>query len=87
MYRAGDMASVAILKNYSDEDLSSRDKAKQALVVVQMAFSFPHLIETCSDGHPRFTALLLGRLLELNKGNGLAVEIEDTRAFVKQRSR
>lgn len=83
----GDSAAITILKGYSDADLARPEKAKQALVVLHMAFSDPHLIGVCSDRQPRFTMLLLDHLAELHQRHTFSAEIENTRAFVTQHSR
>lgn len=84
--RAGDAAAIAILKTYSDKQLSSPLMAKQAGLVLRMAFSYPRLISACSDQRPRVTMLLLDHLLSLNKENDTFEEIKNAKAFITQQT-
>ena len=84
--RAGDSAAIAILKTYSDKQLSSPAMAKQAIFVMRMAFSYPRLISACSDEKPRVTMLLLDHLLKLSKETDTIREIQNAKAFITQQT-
>lgn len=84
---SGDLASIAILQMYSDEYLRSEARANQTLVIVRMAFSYPHLIQRSQNRKPRFTVLLLDHLQQLNSESELRLQIARTKAYISAQTK
>lgn len=66
--RAGDMAALAVIRSISIEDLNSREKARQVLLILNLAFAAPQLIATNTNRRPTAAMLLLDHLCKTNCG-------------------
>jgi hypothetical protein len=60
--RAGDMAAIAVIRNVSMEDLNSPEKARQILLILNLAFAAPQLIAASTNRRPTAAMLLLNHL-------------------------
>jgi hypothetical protein len=76
--RAGDMAALAVIRSVSTEDLNSPEKARQILLILNLAFAAPQLIATNTDRRPTAAMLLLDHLSKTNYQVHVN-EIENTR--------
>ncbi len=76
--RAGDMAALAVIRSVSMEDLNSPEKARQILLILNMAFAAPQLIAADSNRRPTAAMLLLDHLNNTNYKQHVN-EIENTR--------
>ena len=76
--RAGDMAALAVIRSVSMEDLNSPEKARQILLILNLAFATPQLIAANADRSPTAAMLLLEHLSKTNYREHVN-EIENTR--------
>ncbi len=60
--RAGDMAALAVIRNLSVEDLNSPEKARQVLLILNLAFAKPQLIVPKAELRPTAAMFLLDYL-------------------------
>lgn len=60
--RAGDMAALAVIRSISIEDLNSPEKARQILLILNLAFAAPQLIAANTNRRPTAAMLLLDHL-------------------------
>jgi hypothetical protein len=68
--RLGDQAAVALTRVIADRDLDTSE-IKQALLVINLSFSAPRLVESEPNRHPRtafFVLKYLGCLMYRNRG-------------------
>jgi hypothetical protein len=77
--RAGDMAALAVIRSVSMEDLNSPEKARQILLILNLAFAAPQLIAANTDRRPTAAMLLLDHLCKTNCDRGNGGEIENVR--------
>ena len=77
--RAGDMAALAVIRSLSMEDLNSPEKARQILLILNLAFAAPQLITANTNRRPTAAMLLLDHLSSTNYGKGQVNEIENAR--------
>jgi hypothetical protein len=77
--RAGDMAARAVMRSISIEDLNSTEKARQILLILDLAFAAPQLIASNADRRPTAAMLLLSYLSKTNYDREHPNEIENTR--------
>jgi hypothetical protein len=80
--RAGDMAALAVIQSVSMEDLNSPEKARQILLILNMAFAAPQLIAANSNRRPTAAMLLLDHLNNTNYKQHVN-EIENTRNEIR----
>ncbi|HWO27699.1 MAG TPA: hypothetical protein VNO32_02775 [Candidatus Acidoferrum sp.] len=64
--RAGDMAALAVIRSVSMEDLSSPEKTRQVLLILNLAFAAPQLIAARTNRSPTAAMLLLDHLCRAN---------------------
>jgi hypothetical protein len=76
--RAGDMAALAVIRSVSTEDLNSPEKARQILLILNLAFAAPQLIAANTDRRPTAAMLLLDHLSKTDYRVHVN-EIENTR--------
>ena len=84
--RAGDMAALAVMRTVSLGDMNSPERARQILLILNLAFGAPQLIETNNDRRPTAAMLLLDHLKETNYGRESTTEIENTRIEIQHNS-
>jgi hypothetical protein len=77
--RAGDMAALAVIESVPIEDLDSPEKARQILLILNLAFAAPQLITSNTDRRPTAALLLLDHLSRTNYGREDVNEIENVR--------
>jgi len=77
--RAGDMAALAVIRSLSIEDLNSPEKARQTLLILNLAFAAPQLIAANTNRRPTAAMLLLDYLSNTNPKQVHVNEIENTR--------
>jgi hypothetical protein len=77
--RAGDMAALAVIRSVSMEDLDSPEKARQILLILNLAFAAPQLIASNTNRRPTAAMLLLDHLCKTNCDPGNGSEIENIR--------
>jgi hypothetical protein len=77
--RAGDMAALAVMRSVSMEDLNSPEKARQTLLILNLAFAAPQLIAANTDRRPTAAMLLLDHLNQSNYDREHVNEIANTR--------
>jgi len=77
--RAGDMAALAVMRSVSMEDLNSPEKARQTLLILNLAFAAPQLIAANTDRRPTAAMLLLDHLNKSNYDREHVNEIANTR--------
>jgi len=83
--RCGDRASIALIKIYSDADLSNPATVQQILPIIRGAFSQPQFITTEADKQPNVTILLLNYLRQkMVSDPKLQEEIVQTKEFVNK---
>jgi hypothetical protein len=75
--RAGDMAALAVIRSVSMKDLNSPEKARQILLILNLAFA--QLIAANTDRRPTAAMLLLDHLSKTNYDREHVNEIENTR--------
>jgi hypothetical protein len=80
--RAGDMAALAVIRSLSIEDLSSPEKARQTLLILNLAFAAPQLIAANTNRRPTAAMLLLDHLSNTDYRQHVN-EIENTRNEVQ----
>jgi hypothetical protein len=81
--RAGDMAALAVIKSVSMDDLHSPEKARQILLILNLAFAAPQLIPANTNRRPMAAMLLLDYLSGTNYGKQQVSEIENTRKEIQ----
>jgi hypothetical protein len=81
--RAGDMAAIAVMKSISLEDLNSPEKARQVLLILQLAFAAPQLIGANSNRKPTAAMLLLDHLNKTGYDREHVNEIENPRLEIQ----
>ncbi len=64
--RAGDMAALAVIRSVSMEDFNSPEKARQILLILNLAFAAPQLIAANTNRRPTAATLLLNHLSKTN---------------------
>ncbi len=77
--RAGDMAALAVIRSLSTEDLNSPEKARQIMLILNLAFAAPQLITANTDRRPTAAMLLLDHLSKTNYDREHVNEIANTR--------
>jgi len=81
--RAGDMAALAVIRSVSAEDLNSPEKARQILLVLNLAFAAPQLIAPYSNRRPTATMLLLDHMEKGYCGQEKCNEVENLRSEIQ----
>jgi hypothetical protein len=81
--QAGDMAALAIVRTVSMEDFSSAEKARQILLILNMAFAAPQLIAASTDRRPTAAMLLLDHMEKEYCGEKTCNEVENIRNEIK----
>jgi hypothetical protein len=76
---SGDLAAILIMKRLSPKDMDSRKKARQILLILDMAFEAPQLIIGDDNRRPTAAMLLLEHLQHTDYGRQSPTEIENTR--------
>jgi hypothetical protein len=84
--RSGDLAAIAIVKRLPPKDMDSPEKARQILLILNMAFEAPQLIVGDDNRRPAATMLLLEHLQHTNYGRQSPTEIENTRFEIQHNS-
>lgn len=84
--RSGDLAAIAIMKRLSPENMDSPEKARQILLILDMAFAAPQLIVGDDNRRPAAAMLLLEHLQHTDYGRQSPTEIENTRFEVQHNS-
>jgi hypothetical protein len=82
--RAGDMAALAVIRSVSVKDLSSPEKARQILLILNMAFAAPQLIAADTNRRPTAAMLLLDHLCKPNCDRVNGTELENIRNEIQQ---
>lgn len=85
--RSGDLASVAVLQNFNDTEMTSHETLEGVLLVLRTAFTCPHrCVNANGDQQSRVTLLLLDHL---QKGASPATrsKIDETKKFVVEQAR
>jgi hypothetical protein len=77
--RAGDTAALAVLRSVSVEDLNSPEKARQILLILNLAFAAPQLITPDSNRRPTAAMLLLDHMEKEYCGQEKCNEVENLR--------
>ena len=77
--RAGDMAALAVMRSVSMEDLNSPEKARQTLLILNLAFAAPQFIAANTDRRPTAAMLLLDHLNKSSYDREHVNEIANTR--------
>jgi hypothetical protein len=66
--RSGDLVAVAVLKTLDDSEMTSKEHAKEVLLILRSAFDCPqYCVKVTDDRHPRMTLLLLEHLRSCNR--------------------
>jgi hypothetical protein len=81
--RAGDMAALAVIRSVSMKDLDSPEKARQVLLVLNLAFAVPQLITPHSNRRPTAAMLLLDHLEKPYCGREKCNEVENVRSEIQ----
>jgi hypothetical protein len=81
--RAGDMAALAIIRSVSAEDLTSPEKARQILLVLNLAFAAPQLITPHGNRRPTAATLLLNHMEKGYCGQEKCNEVENLRSEIQ----
>jgi hypothetical protein len=81
--RAGDMAALAVIRSVSMKDLDSPEKARQIILVLNLAFAAPQLITPHSNRSPTAAMLLLDHLEEPYCGQEKCDEVENVRSEIQ----
>src|SRR5260370_23293073 len=83
--RRGDQTSIALLKTFSDAELSNPQIVKSFLPLIQQSFSEPGAISMDIDKKPRVTLFLL-KYLERNISDAQTQrDIQETIKFVQEK--
>jgi hypothetical protein len=82
--RLGDRLSIALLKIYSEEELTNPESIKRYLPLVQDAFRFPKLVPLSEDRQPRVTLVLLEFLLSRTRDENLKKQISTTERIIRE---
>ena len=85
--RAGDMAALALIRSISIKDFDSREKARQVLLILNLAFSAPQLITPQSSRRPTAAMLLLDHLEKPYCGQEQCNEVENIRAEIQHNTK
>lgn len=80
---AGDMAALAVIRSASMKDLDSPEKARQIILVLNLAFAAPQLITRHSNRTPTAAMLLLDHLEEPYCGQEKCTEVENVRSEIQ----
>ncbi len=81
--RSGDAAAVAVTRVVQDRDLSP-EEIDRILLIINMSFAAPRIVEPESDRQPRTTLFLLKYLDTLPVSPELKHKIAATKQFVEQ---
>jgi hypothetical protein len=85
--RSGDLASVAVLQNFSEKEMTAPEALEGVLLVLRTAFTCPHrCVNANGDEQPRVTLLLLDRLREV-ANPAMRSKIDDVEKFVVEQAR
>jgi hypothetical protein len=85
--RSGDLASVAVLQNFSDKEMTAPEAMKGVLLVLRTAFTCPHrCVNANGDQQPRVTLLLLDHLREV-ASPAMRPKIDEVEKFVAEQAR
>jgi hypothetical protein len=84
--RRGDQISIALLKIFTDDELSNPQVVRSFLPLIKQSFSQPEAISIDVDKKPR-VALFLLKLLEVNISDSQTQrEIQETIKFVEEKT-
>lgn len=81
--RAGDMAARAMMQGVPAEEMKSREQERLILLVLQMAFEEPQMIEKTEDRKGTQAMLLLDQLAETNHGGEAPTAVENVRNEIR----
>ena len=85
--RSGDLVAVAVLKTLDDTEMSSKDHAKEVLMMVRNAFAcLQDCVKVTDDRHPRMTLLLLDHLNEITRGK-IQGDIDEAKQYIVEQAR
>ena len=85
--RSGDLASVAVLQNFNDTEMTSPEALEGVLLVLRTAFACPHrCVNANGDQQPRVTLLLLDHLRR-GASPAMRSKIDETKKFVVEHAR
>ncbi len=82
--RLGDRLSIALLKIYTEEELTNPETIKRYLPLIQDAFRFPKLVPLSGDQQPRVTVILLEFLLSRVRDGNLKEQISRTERTIRE---
>jgi len=80
---AGDVAALAVIRSVYMKDLNSPEKARQILLILNLAFAAPQLITPHSSRTPTAAMLLLDHLEKFYCGQEKCNEVENVRSEIQ----
>jgi hypothetical protein len=85
--RSGDLASVAVLQNFSDKEMTAPEALEGVLLVLRTAFTCPQrCVNANGDQQPRITLLLLDHLRKV-ASPAMRSKIDEVEKFVAEQAR
>ncbi len=85
--RSGDLASVAVLQNFDDKEMTAPGALEGVLLVLRTAFTCPHrCVNANGDQQPRVTLLLLDHLRKV-ASPAMRSKIDEVEKFVAEQAR
>lgn len=82
----GDSAAVILTKVLAGKTLSS-EQVDTALLVLNMAFADPQIVQNASDREPRTALFVLQAFDHLSLGSALRARVAQTREYIQSRYR
>jgi hypothetical protein len=85
--RAGDLTSIAIVKNIPESELASTATMKEVLLILHIAFACSsRCIADFDNRHPQVIMLLLEHLRNRTSGSTQS-EVDETTDFIREQTR